>query len=226
MRVFFVFLSLIFSSFCFSEKIKHVVNLGPNCINSFIFANHGLRFESLPLDWMVTQDFGGVCLAFTEDFRFFVDPQYLKYHNPGLTENSRYGFSMNHFFEGESYEIKSKLDNMTEFDLDIFLECLEPVQIKYTRRIQRLLDILNGEDPVYFFRLGSVDCSQLISFRDFLISKYPFLDFTIVVSDGIENPYYGLSKIQYFRLEYSEQDLQIQPSHPQWKEVFKSLELE
>ena len=221
MKKLFLLLFFSISSMCFADKIKHVISLGPNCIPAGFLSHNGLRYEAFPLDWMMTHTVNGIHQALEEDFLYLFDPNYLVFHHGGVLVNKRYNFEMNHLFDNESNEFRDRLNAIN------FINFLDPVHETFNRRIQRLLNTLNGSDQVFFFRLagGETDTDEVILLRNLLISKYPLLDFVIIFCSMAENPYSDESNIQFFQIEHAGNLWQNQISHPQWTKILKILNL-
>ncbi|MBS0624638.1 MAG: hypothetical protein JSS32_01140 [Verrucomicrobia bacterium] len=218
-RILLVNLMFLFPYFCIANGQNHVISLGPNCIVAGFLQHNGFRFESLPLDWTITHNFDGLIRGFEEDFAHYLDPEYLIYHDWGVVHNTRYEIVMSHFFHTESAELREKITANT------YLDYLAIPGEKVHRRLQRMLALLEGTDPVFFIRLGVVPVDRLIHFRDFLTSKYPTLNFQIVICDVMENPFPNLESIEYCRIVHAGDTWEEQIRHPQWGTLLRNLKL-
>lgn len=185
MTFFQVGLALFFlNSICFAERV--LVSLGENCNVAMALSQHGLRKKSLPFDWNVTP-FHSLYHILSNDFANVLSPEYLFLNDDSHTVINRYyGIAFAHDFP--TYD----LDSQDQHDLAIpapgvikpdFLDALPNIQEKYQRRIKYLYNILNGDDEVLFIRHNHshVSKSEVMNFYELIKSKFPKLNFTLVV---------------------------------------------
>jgi hypothetical protein len=146
-----------------------IIPIGGDCGTAENLKHNGLRRFAFPFDWCVT--YNGVSKIFKEDFANFISMNKQRL-------NTEYDICFPHDFSSSTY------------DAD---------EAKYTRRINRLRTILeSSNEPTLFFRKGHAnhmhnehngrytiiksdieDCEELYTI---LKSKYPSLDFSIVVT--------------------------------------------
>jgi len=102
-----------------------IVPIGVDCKVADFCVKYNLRKMSLPFDWCVS--YNGVSKCIEDDFRQFI--------NPLNNRINVYDIYFHHDFDNA---------NIIQNDID-----------KYTRRCNRLLDILhNGEEEIIFLRNG------------------------------------------------------------------------
>lgn len=192
-KILFAFLFLNLSAQVHS--IPTYISLGEDCQAALTLRTLDRRFAAYPLDWVVTYDFNKVIKAFKEDFAHFVDPIYLSLSSPylpGLTvHNSYYSLCFIHDFPTlQNRHLEQESTGGGEI-LQNFLDYVPPIEEKYNNRIQRLINVLNSQEPIVFIR--TVTLRTLIPFRnDFKINqakrfvnvikdKYPSLPFLLVI---------------------------------------------
>lgn len=171
---------------------------------------------------MLSNDFEGLQKAFEEEFSHFLDPEYLTFDEKKRSViNIRYGFETDHFWD---YDPVIK-QNVNKYN---FLSYCSLIREKFSRRIQRLLNILKSDIPIYMIRKKAVNYLYLISFRDFLLFKYPQIKLNIIVFDEIDNPYPDTPNVRYYKVHNVDEF----PGHkmtnfipaPGWSEILKDLQ--
>lgn len=114
---------------------KHYISLGYFCSTARELERLGLRSESSPFDWLIT-DFEGVILAIENNFDDFLEYKYLAQSrkNRAYYRNTKYDFWFYHDF-------KPRVP---------LCEQLPIVQEKYKRRIERFKQSV--QEPTLFVR--------------------------------------------------------------------------
>lgn len=141
--VLFLFLCfhLLASSPDLSNSILHeplVISLGPNCGITGIIREKNLRKAAYPLDWILSIDFSGLIAMLDDDFSFFFDDRYLQPDKGGLLFHHYYHLEFSH--EGNFLTASN------------FQEKCEALKEKYSRRVNRLREVMNYQGPVFFIR--------------------------------------------------------------------------
>lgn len=170
-RLIFLFLILILSraSVVHSADYRpHYVSLGRDCQPASAFIGFQLREASFPLDWVASPNFEGVIEAFRDDFKYFLDPNYLQYFPHGIL-NTYYNFGFNHFFPAKDGVVPEN-----------FLDYLPEVRATQNRRIQRVKDLLTSNEVIVFIRTH-IEPIQAAHFVALLRTKYPQLRFLLAV---------------------------------------------
>jgi len=113
----------------------HYISLGYFCSIAMDLEKLGLRSESSPFDWLIS-DFEGVIQAIQNHFDDFLEPKYLAQnsHNHAHYKNTKYGFQFFHDFN----------------PYQPLQDQLPSVQNKYNRRIQRFYNSIT--EPTLFIR--------------------------------------------------------------------------
>jgi len=145
-----------------------IIPIGVDCGNADLLKKYSLRSFSFPFDWTVT--YNGVSKCFDDNFLNFT-PTDLK------TRINEYDIFFMHDFTKET------------FDID---------EIKYTRRIKRLINILeNIDEEIIFLRKGHAchlhdehngrftniknDIDDAKDLEKILSKKYKYLNYKIIV---------------------------------------------
>ena len=119
-----------------NKEYKHFISLGYFCSVAMELERFGLRSESGPFDWVISDMRGGVLQLIESHFEDFLNPQYLSqnelYHQQ--YRNTKFGITFYHDFN----QYKS------------LKEQLPDVQKKYCRRIDRFYELI--KEPTLFVR--------------------------------------------------------------------------
>ncbi len=113
----------------------HYISLGHFCSVAIELEKMGLRSESSPFDWLIS-DFEGVISSIRHDFADFLNPMYLAQntHVRSRYKNTKYDFQFFHDFD-QYHSLQEQLPS---------------VQEKYNRRIQRFYKSIT--EPTLFIR--------------------------------------------------------------------------
>ena len=117
------------------------ISLGYFCSVAIELARFGIREESSPFDWLIS-DFKGVISAIEKNFEDFLTYDYLSQDkkHPNIYRNTKYNIDFYHDFNPYC-ELKQQLPN---------------VQAKYIRRITRFYESVKS--PTLFVRYISDEC--------------------------------------------------------------------
>lgn len=203
------------------EGAPVAISIGGFCHLALGLKHHGIRKEAYPFDWVITPS-QSLIKVITEDFYNFFSLQ----HMQGFT-NTYTGMAFVHDFpslkdiyypdEMPHEESRSVPGNENEYVWNYK---------KYMRRIERFKKVLSSNKKVILLRSPATKKEALI-IRDLFISKYPSLNFTLVVvnHDPVihEGPWneerilnYYVPHDQFFKLEYN---------GPEWMQVFVDSKL-
>lgn len=200
-----------------------IISLGQACTVAGALREYGIRVAAYPFDWIVSP-FAGLYQALEDDFIHFLQEDSLiirSYDKYGIVDY--YGFEYVHDFPAmqpndEFAELIGEGHVTGGVLRDDWKSFLPQVKAKYTRRIERLHNVLStAVENVYLIRYGGITQNQAVQLRDLLYKKYPQLDFELIIlvnSVDLKSDW-GLKNIKNFYLDEKEP--------LQWKELFKSL---
>ncbi|MGC2310359.1 MAG: DUF1796 family putative cysteine peptidase [Candidatus Babeliaceae bacterium] len=204
-----------------------IISFGQVCSTASALREYGLRIAAYPFDWIISR-FEGLYRAIDDDFKHFLQEDSLKarYDNHGVIDY--YGFEFVHDFP--TVQSDSILDDTIEQPIDENLlrddwkDFIPAVHAKYHKRIERLKNVLQSSEKVYIVRHHGISKELAIQLRDLLRRKYPNLDFILVIVGNSESLKYdwNIPHIRNFYLD----DTIIWNDPQQWKNIFKTLELE
>jgi hypothetical protein len=139
--------------------MKKFIALGCDCSIAYQLTKLGLRTESYPLDWCSSPNLDTIIKLFETNFVDFANfnSYQIKQHsienfNSIVNETLCLDTSMKSHYK--LYHPKYKITLPHEYVGDKI--DIEQFETKYTRRIERLLSLLNNEDnEIVFIRLGN-----------------------------------------------------------------------
>jgi len=196
------------------------VSLGWNCFTAQRLSESNIRFYSFPLDWNQTP-IRSLHAILQKRFEDILAPQYLKISPRGWCGilNTRYTFSLSHDFPtGKDGEPVSN-----------FVDFLPEISEKYQRRIERLFDVCDLADFVYFFRVGSrgwpndiyQSRQEVATLRDILLKLFPKKNWLLVAlcnhADYAND--WGMPMVKSYRFHNDA------GAKKEWISVFKDLGL-
>lgn len=117
------------------KSFKNVISLGYFCEVAGELEKYGLRSASYPFDWMIS-DFSGVIKCIEEEFKDFLNEEYLSqsFNDRTHYKNEKYNFYFFHDFD----KFKSLEKQLSK------------INAKYKRRAERFLKIIKS--PTLFIR--------------------------------------------------------------------------
>lgn len=197
------------------------ISIGGFCHLALGLKHHGIRKEAYPFDWVITPS-ESLIKVITEDFYNFFSFE----HMQGVTNTyTGMGFvhdfpSLNdHYYPDEmpQEENRSAPENNNEYVWNYK---------KYMRRIERFKKVLSSNKKVILLRSPATKEEALIM-RNLFISKYPLLNFTLVIVNHDpaihEGPWneerilnYYVPHDQFFKIEFN---------GPEWMQVFVDTKL-
>lgn len=175
MGIYFILLVSFYKLNCV-EKNTIFISLGAQCAPAQALNFYKKRTISLPFDW-ITTNFGALYKCIDEDFKNFLvkDSLYIDPLEPVYVRDS-YGFGYLHDFPAYPTTFHIKEDFLSQYD---------EIATRYQRRINRLINILkSGDMRVMFIRFDNKDEAtkeNAILLKNLIASKYPNLDFTVVL---------------------------------------------
>jgi hypothetical protein len=162
------------------------VSLGCSCLVASHLRRCGLRREAFPFDWLLTIDGERLIELIDNNFKDFLDEQYLVRHpytETGLF-HSYYYIEFRHDWPQGSW------------DPDKYLGALERLRSKYARRIERFNALNHFPGKVFFIRSSGrpkpywpttrtvkveIDREWALALNRVLKKRFPNLDFTLVL---------------------------------------------
>ena len=211
---------------CTTKANVNVVPIGVHCSAAAALRRLNIREMAFPFDWMVS-GFINLYNCFNEDFKHFLEKNSLRprYDNQAIVDY--YGFEFPHDFPTTQNLISKENAGDGQVAQSLihpnFKDYADAVKSKYDRRIERLYQILNSSEKVFFIRHFGMDRNQAISFRDLILKKFPKLDFLLVVVNPVQmqEVNWNLNKIRNYYLD----DRQAWNNPAEWERIYKDLGL-
>ena len=168
------------------DSLPVFVSLGRNCETAICLSQLNLRNSAFPFDWMSTPSFDGICRIIESNFIDFLNPTFLK-HNGISVLNTLYNVNFRHDFPTNSMaaSLNDIADNFVYQGtiVENFLDFLDPVNQKYSRRIDRFLKLLDGPNKIIFLRTW-ITPAQAEQFILMMKKHYPAANYLLVVIHG------------------------------------------
>lgn len=184
MKIIIIAIGLLSSFVCLPiDNSYECIGLGETCTVAAALQMFQLRKAAYPLDWTIC-NYNALCSILQEDFKDFLNPNYLSIRADNHGIINKYGLVFVHDFPTIYYSGDvEKEDTVGENELrHDWINFLPEIQNKYERRIQRLRDVCISEKKIYFIRHGGIkDKQQACALRDILKKAYPYLDFILVI---------------------------------------------
>jgi len=162
------------------------VSLGWDCEPALSLRNLELRTEAYPFDWNNTPQFSQICNMIKNKFKDFLNPLFLK-HNGASIKHTQYEIEFRHDFPSLTphgttgiVDFDSSLQPYYGgFIVDNFLDFLPIIAEKYTRRINRFLELLSSTKKIVFIRthLTPEDAKQFVTLME---TYYPNLNYQLI----------------------------------------------
>ena len=199
------------------------ISLGEVCSTAAAFQAFNLRNAAYPFDWVISH-FPALCWTISDDFKDYLNPVYFKVRGDNHGVINKYEVVFVHDFPTVDYTGNNiqKEDLITESVLSPdWIQALPLIQDKYKRRINRFIEKCNSKSKVYLVRHLEITRDEAIGLRSLIESKYPNLDFVLVVvgnNPAYANPW-GDQKIKNYYLN----DTQVWSDVKEWKRIFSDL---
>lgn len=114
-----------------------MVSLGADCGAANLSKQWGYRAGSYPFDWSLSLDSEAVIEILQDDFRHFLDPQFLVAHSGGLLIHTHYHIIFSHEGDWKGGNHSQKIGEFRE---------------RFQRRIARFRDLSKTPSKVFFMR--------------------------------------------------------------------------
>lgn len=185
----FLLIPLTTVSFIEPETRPVFISLGIDCEAACSLRYFKLRQQAYPFDWLVTLSFSDICTLLANEFADFLNPLYLSYDGKAVVQ-TKYNIIFNHDFPSDplapgyaviqepqenAYQLYSGHINAN------YLDHLNEVIEKYTRRINRLLTLLNAKSTIIFFRTRGTP-EEAKQFVQLMETQYPLVDYRLLVT--------------------------------------------
>lgn len=208
-----VFFVCFWSITFYAHDFDAILNLGGDCQVAYQLKHHGLRTYALPFDGLITP-YEALYQLLANNFEGFLDPDNFALIEP--YDESKYIFD-------KKYGTKLIHDFRCD---ESFLNDYEVFAAKYSRRIERFLNLLLTSDYPLFIR-KRITREQTIALRDLLLTIRQGNPFLLVVLHGTEEMKVDW-QLEFVRNYYLKQ---LEPysweGDPQaWLEIFQNLGLE
>lgn len=163
-----------------------IVSLGSGCDTGITLRECGLRNAAFPFDWLVSGNHKRFITLLDDDFEFFTDERFfVPLIDPNLSDHPN--CLMHTYYDILFYHEGSILYDWSE--LDKYIEQLERMKLKYTKRINRFRQIRLFTGKVFFIRNFTSDNEDQASrhselaaeLRDALRRYLPNVNFTLVI---------------------------------------------
>lgn len=205
------------------KKYSHIISLGIACQPAIHLRRSGLKKETYPFDWGVTE-FDALYAILENDFAHFFD-------EVSITQDSMITYKVR---EGNCINTKFHLKNniygnnfsheMVDYEGSLIVRLPES-KAKYERRVARFFNTLKLGEPVLFIR-HRISKSQAILLTELLDRKFPYLDYMLLAIDDNEeiSSDWGLSKVIQARMKTAtDLDAENESFTLAWSELFKKV---
>lgn len=173
-------------------EVVTFISLGDNCITASAIESQGYRVAAFPFDWCITP-MHSILSCFTEDFaRHLESPQAGHGSSSETMVKDAYGIEYRHDFPTEDMPNVTESDGIDRPERRLkhnWLDSLDDVKSKYTRRIQRMRDLCNNPvSRIVFVRHGGITQSDAEQFVEIVKEQYPNLKFKLLVVNAAIHP--------------------------------------
>lgn len=185
-----------------------VISLGADCQVAGNLRNYHLRFQAYPFDWNRTQSFDSIVKIIQDDFKHWLDPQFLEYKTVRIC-NTYYDLEFFHDFPAKDGLDERMVEGLERIGGELdpnFLSFLPEIQAKYKRRIDRFNEVLNSNEPVLFIRSYATPRSAR-KFVKLMKLKYPNLQYKLIVLIGELN-YENKSK-NFYKYDWDIENVKV-----------------
>ncbi len=186
------------------------VSLGRDCEPALILRTLNLRSEAYPFDWNNTTQFSGICDMIKNNFENFLNPLFLK-HNGSTVLHTHYTIEFRHDFpsltpSGDTGIVDLDASWQPYYGglvVNNFLDFLPIITEKYTRRINRFIELLNSTKNIVFIRthLTPEEAKQFVTLMD---THYPNLKYQLIGLQSNKNIITDFQQIPSVKVYYTE----------------------
>lgn len=165
-----------------SAKPLTFVSLGRDCETGFVLRDLGLRNHAYPFDWIITPNFEAICLLIEDKFQHFLTLDYLKLDGRRIV-NTYYDIAFYHDFprQGVTPDLHTEFQDSSKLIVENYVDYLDDVTKKYTRRIERLVQLFDGSSKVVLVRTH-INPTQAQRFVAIMAKHYPCADYMLLVA--------------------------------------------
>jgi hypothetical protein len=221
-----LYLFLIFSNLINFLKCHNCyIPLGEDCQVAYYLREFKLRKDAYPFDWLITNNFNGVCNCIQEEFSNFLNPHYLKHEN--IVLNFAYNILFVHDFPTLSSPNVSLENENCDTVVSNYLDYISLVKNKFTPRIKRFFKKIYSGESIFFIRTGNISPEFAKKFSDMMKCTYPFCSYTLVaVHNFLEYDYdWNIINVKNFFYPKETGNCNGWLSRKTWNEIFKKLSI-
>lgn len=195
-----IFILLCSSMQLFGQDRPIAISLGTVCPVAFVLREKNIRTVAYPFDWVVVP-FYGLYRTLEHDFdNFILKKNLIVQIGPnfdGVVDTDTY-FVFFHDFPILN-DVSEQEDTVkTGKIIENFLDFYDDINNKYQRRISRFREALSSSEKVILIRYLATK-EEAILLRDLIRSKYPLLDFTLVIiTDNLEHKNWNEFQIENY----------------------------
>jgi hypothetical protein len=201
------------------------ISLGEVCTTGAALQAFDLRNAAYPFDWNISF-YESLCAILENDFKDFLNPEYLIVREDNLGIINKYGLVFVHDFPTthQTHDIETT-DIVGQGAVDpCWLDFLPDIEKKYERRIERFRETCSSDKQVYFIRhFGIHSLEEARHLRDLITKKYPQLDFILVIIGN--DPSFGISWEEPGIKNYFLDMKEVWNDVAEWKRIFLDLNL-
>lgn len=207
------------------------ISLGPDCQVAGQLRIANIRTQAFPFDWMATHSFEGVFKVLQEDFKHFLNKNFLVKDTDQIRVlNTHYNILFVHDFPTVENPVVNEFNYASKIP-DNFLDYVDEVKKKFDRRITRVRDLLRSINHKLLLIRTSLLPNQALTLSNFLTKNYPKLNYTIVSVHNNPNLNYnwkikGVKNFYVTKLASGTEPgagNYFAPS--EWQKVFRSLKI-
>lgn len=184
-----------------NNKVSDInfVPLGPNCPNTFLIQDLGLRKFALPFDWLFINR-PGLLKCIDDDFKFFLKDLYFDFKTNRL-KDPHYDFQYPHIVPYIHIErddsIKDEIDDSYVYRdrdgkeklkiIENWEKLIPEVQIKFNRRIERFINLFKDDKPIFILMDNPHHFADNEKLINFLKNKYNKDNIYIISNSNLLN---------------------------------------
>lgn len=201
------------------HKFDVVVSLGYSCQTAEFIKKHGFRFQSHPLDWVITS-FDSLVLFILNEGKNFFEKESLLFNVTYPKHVISKAVMETHYGIYSLHDLVYSTDDGSGIKRfhQVILANYEIAKEKFDRRILRFFNLLKSNKKILFIRLG-IERQEAILLDQLLHLQYPQLEYLILALDEREEMKidWGLDRVKNFYVELYPGGQREQL----WDEIFK-----
>jgi hypothetical protein len=159
-----------------------IVSVGSACNVARAARHNNLRTIAYPLDWTITS-MSALKGAFEDDFAQVLVSEQMRESDDGMSVIDGYGIVYIHDFPTVRYPVAPEDGEIMPVHqlLPSWRDSIDVVKEKFTRRLNRLIQLLNSGQQVALVRYNEMDRNQAAQFIELLKQKFPQAKLILVV---------------------------------------------